>query len=150
MKIEELMVNHLFERITKLLEHISSKVWENCRGLEFGPKRGGIGSVIKLTMAKQVCKKLIILRLDLLESCRSFDNFNPDASLKLILVYFFLVTRSISICCLWGLVVLLFCSLMPEVKILYFWSEIVKRLFGATHVFGSNFTFCNFVFLVEL
>ena len=43
--------------------------------------------------------------------------------------------------------VLLFCSLMPKVKILNFWSEIVKRLFGATHVFGRNFTFCNFVFI---
>ena len=41
----------------KLLEHISSKVWENGRGLESGPERGGIGSVIKLAMAKQVCKK---------------------------------------------------------------------------------------------
>ena len=41
----------------------------------------------------------------------------------------------------------LFCSLMPKVKILKFWSEIVKRLFGATHVFGRNFTFCNLVFI---
>ena len=48
----------------KLLEHVSSKVWENCRGLESGPERGGIGSVIKLAMAKEVYKKLIILRLD--------------------------------------------------------------------------------------
>ena len=37
-----------------LLEHISSKAWENCRALESGPERGGIGSVIELTMAKQV------------------------------------------------------------------------------------------------
>ena len=54
----------IWQRITKLLEHISSKVWENCRELESGPERGGIGSVIKLAMAKQVCKKMIILRLD--------------------------------------------------------------------------------------
>ena len=40
----------------KLLEHISSKVWENCRGLEPGPERGGIGSVIEPVMAKQVYK----------------------------------------------------------------------------------------------
>ena len=93
------------------------------------------------------CTKKLILLLGLLESCRSFDSFNLDASLKLILVYFFLVTRSISICCLRGLVAPLFCSLMPKVKILSFWSEIVKRLFGATHVFGRNFTFCNFVFI---
>ena len=54
----------IWQRITKLLEHISSKVWENCRGLESGPERGGIGSVIELTMAKQAYKKMIILQLD--------------------------------------------------------------------------------------
>ena len=43
--------------------------------------------------------------------------------------------------------VLLFCSLMPKVKILKFWPEIVKRLFGATHVLGRNITFCTFVFI---
>ena len=42
-----------WQRITKLFEHISSKVWENCRGLESEPERGGIGSVIELAMAKQ-------------------------------------------------------------------------------------------------
>ena len=47
----------IWQRITKLLEHISSKVWENCRGLESGPERGGIGSVIELAMAKQVYQK---------------------------------------------------------------------------------------------
>ena len=102
---------------------------------------------LNLPRPNKFTKKLIILLLDLLESCRSFDSFNLDASLKLILVYFFLVTRSISICCLWGLVVPLFCSLVPKVKILNFWCEIVKWLFGATHVFGRNFTFCNFVFI---
>ena len=48
----------IWQRITKLLEHISSTVWENCRGLESGPGRGGIGSVIELAMAKQVYKKI--------------------------------------------------------------------------------------------
>ena len=47
----------IWQRITKLLEHISSKVWENCRGLESGPERGGIGSVIEFAMAKQVYQK---------------------------------------------------------------------------------------------
>ena len=42
----------------KLLEHISSKVWENCRGPESGPERGGIGSVVELPTAKQVYKKV--------------------------------------------------------------------------------------------
>ena len=54
----------------------------NCRRLEFGPERGGTGSVIELTMTKQVYKKMIILRLDRLESCRIFDNFNLETSLK--------------------------------------------------------------------
>ena len=40
-----------------LLEHISSKVWENFMRLESGPERGGIGSVIELAVAKQVYKK---------------------------------------------------------------------------------------------
>ena len=48
----------IWQRITKLLEHISSKVWKNCRGLESGPERGGIGSVIELVTAKQVYKKV--------------------------------------------------------------------------------------------
>ena len=52
------MVNQFFlQRITRLLEHVSSRVWENCMGLESGPERGGIGSVIELAMAKQVYKK---------------------------------------------------------------------------------------------
>ena len=46
----------IWRRITKLLEHISSKVWETCKGLESGPERGGIGSVIELATAKQVYK----------------------------------------------------------------------------------------------
>ena len=48
----------IWQRITKILEHISSKVWENCRVLESGPERDGIGSVIELAMAKQLYKKL--------------------------------------------------------------------------------------------
>ena len=32
-------------------------VWENCRGLDSGPERGGIVSVIELAMAKQVYQK---------------------------------------------------------------------------------------------
>ena len=47
------------QRITKLLEHISSEVWENCRRLESGPERGGIGSVvIELAMVMQVYQKI--------------------------------------------------------------------------------------------
>ena len=30
--------------------------------MESGPERGGIGSVIKLAMAKPVCKKMIIFK----------------------------------------------------------------------------------------
>ena len=47
-----------WQMITKLLEHISSKVWKNCRGPESGPERGGIGSVIELAMAKQFYKNI--------------------------------------------------------------------------------------------
>ena len=43
----------IWQRITKLLEHISSKMWKNCRRLESVPECGGIGSVIELAMAKQ-------------------------------------------------------------------------------------------------
>ena len=129
-----------------LLEHISSKLWENCKGLESRPERGGIGSVIELAMAKQVYKMLIILQLDYLEACKNFNSFNLKASPKITLVYFFLVTRPIFRCCFWGFVVPLFCSLMPNVKVLSFWSDIIKRLLGETHVFGRIFIFelfCN-------
>ena len=65
MKNEKLMLNQFFwQRITRLLEHISSKVWENCRGVESRPERGGIGSVNELAMGKQAYKNLIILLLD--------------------------------------------------------------------------------------
>ena len=55
MKNEKLMVNHLLDKgITKL----SEQVWENCRGPERGPERGGIGSVIELATVKQAYKKV--------------------------------------------------------------------------------------------
>ena len=47
----------IWQRNTKLWEHISSKVWENCTGPESEPERGGIGSVIELAVAKQVYQK---------------------------------------------------------------------------------------------
>ena len=58
MKKEKLLVNHYLTKDYEALEHISSKKWENCRGLESGPERGGIGSVIELAMAKQVHEKI--------------------------------------------------------------------------------------------
>ena len=39
----------------------------------------------------------------------------------------------------------LVCSLMPNAKVLTFWSEIIKRLLGETHVFGRTFIFCIFL-----
>ena len=47
-----------WQKITKLLEHISSKVWENGRGPESGPAPGGIDSVIERATAKQVYKRV--------------------------------------------------------------------------------------------
>ena len=59
MKNEKLMVNQFFLlRIRRLLEQISAEVCENCRGLESGPERGDIDSVIELTPAKQVYQKV--------------------------------------------------------------------------------------------
>ena len=53
------MVNHfIWQKITRFLEQISSKVWQNCKGLESRPERGGTGSVIELAMAKQHYKKV--------------------------------------------------------------------------------------------
>ena len=138
----------IWQRITKLLEHISSKVWKKCKGLETGPKRGGIGSVSELAMAKEVYQKIdhfTTWLVGVLRLVRSFDSFNLKASLKIILVYYLLVTRSIFSCCFWGFVVPIFCSLMPNVKVLSFWSELFKRLIGETHVFGRTFIFCIFL-----
>ena len=108
------------------------------QGTGSGPERGGIGSVIELAMAKQVNKKVGHLTMT---SWRSFDSFTLKASLKIILVYFFLVTMSIFSCCLKGFVVPLFCSQ----KVLSLWCEIFKRLLGETHVFGRIFIFCIFL-----
>ena len=127
-----------WQRIRRLLEHISSNVWENWRGRESGPECGGIGSVIELAMAKQVYKKVDHLTMT---SLRSFDSFTVKASLKIILVYFFLVTMSIFSSCLKGFVVPLFCSQ----KVLSFCCEIFKRLLDETHVFGRTFIFCIFL-----
>ena len=38
-----------------------------------------------------------------------------------------------------------FCSLMPKVQVLSFWSELFKRLISETHVFGRTFVFCIFL-----
>ena len=42
-----------WQTITKLLEQISSKVWENWSEPESGPERGGIGSVVALSTTKK-------------------------------------------------------------------------------------------------
>ena len=39
----------------------------------------------------------------------------------------------------------MFCSLMPNVQVLSFCSELFKRLIGETHVFGRTFIFCIFL-----
>ena len=44
----------------------------------------------------------------------------------------------------WGFVVLFVCSLMPNVKVLSFWCEIVKRLLGEIQVFGMTLIFSIF------
>ena len=65
MKIEKLMVDHFFDKGLGSFKSIfPRKCGRTLPGLESGPERGGIVSVIKLAMAKQVYKKLIILRLD--------------------------------------------------------------------------------------
>ena len=57
MKNKKLLVNQFFwQNITRLLEHISSKVWKNYKGMESGPESGDTDSVIELAMAKQVYK----------------------------------------------------------------------------------------------
>ncbi len=38
-----------------------------------------------------------------------------------------------------------FCSVLPNVKVLSFWSEIIKRLLGETHIFGRTFIFRTFL-----
>ena len=100
---------------------------------------------LKLPWPSKFTKKLIILRFDQYESCRSFDSFNLKASLKKNLVYSFLVTRSIFSCYIWKFVIPMFCSLIPNVQVLSFWSELFKRLIGETHVFGRTVIFCIFV-----
>ena len=65
MKNERVMVSQFFwERIARLSEQNSWKIWKNYKGLEPGLKSGGTGSVIELAMAKEEQKKLTILRLD--------------------------------------------------------------------------------------
>ena len=58
------MVNHLFPKDYEALRAYFLESVEKLEELEPGPERGGIGSVIELTMAKQAYKKLIILQLD--------------------------------------------------------------------------------------
>ena len=67
---------------TRLLEHISSKVWKNFRGLESGPERGGIGSVIELAMATQVYKKVDHFTTWLVGVLQKFWQFQPEGLSK--------------------------------------------------------------------
>ena len=79
-KNEKLIVNQFFwQRITRLLDHISSKVWENCRGLEFGPECGGTGTVIELAMAKQDYKKVDHITTWLIGVLQKFWQFYPES-----------------------------------------------------------------------
>ena len=73
----------IWQRITKLLEHFSSEVRENYRGLESGIERGGIGSVIELAMAKQVYQKIDHFTTWLVGVLQKFWQFQPgDISQK--------------------------------------------------------------------
>ena len=59
MKNEKLKVKQLFwQRIRWLPEHISSKVWENCKRLESRLEWGASGSVIELVKLKQIFKNV--------------------------------------------------------------------------------------------
>ena len=146
MKNEKLMVNHLFDKRLRSFKRIFP---QKCGRIAGDWSRGlNVAALVvslNLPWPSKFTKKLIILRLDWLESCRSFDSFNTESSLKKSLVYFLLVTRSIFSCCLWSFVVPLFCSLMPNVKVLSFWSEIIKRLLSQIHVLGRTFYFCIFL-----
>ena len=67
------------------------------------------------------------------------------ASLRIILVYFFpgyKVHLQLLLLQFYGYY---FCSLMPNVQALSFWSESFKGLIGETHVFGRTFIFCIFL-----
>ena len=72
----------IWQRITKLLEHISSKMWKNCRRLESGPERGRIGSVIELAMAKRVYLKTDHFKTWLVEVLQKFWQFKPGDLFK--------------------------------------------------------------------
>ena len=86
------MVNQFFwQSIWKLLELTSTNVWENCRGLNSGSLIGGTVSLPENAMGKQNYRRVIILRLDLLEPYRSSDSFLLNAYLEIGLVSFLLV-----------------------------------------------------------
>ena len=50
-------------------------MWEICRGLESGPERGGIGSVIELAIAKQVYQKIDLFTTWLVGVLQKFWQF---------------------------------------------------------------------------
>ena len=115
-------------------------------GLESGPERGGIGSVTELATIKQEYKKVDHFTTRLVGVLQKFSQFQPKSLsqnnfslfvpgykvlLQLLPFEFFVVPS--------------FCSLMPNVQVLSFWSELFKRLLGETHVFGRTFIFCIFL-----
>ena len=59
----------------RLSEHISSKVLDNCRGLESRPKRGGIGSVNDLATAQQVYEEIDHFTTWLVEVLQKYRQF---------------------------------------------------------------------------
>ena len=138
-------INFIWHSTTRLLEQISWKAWQNCRRVESGFERGGIGSVIELALAKQVYKGWWYYDSPSWSLAEVLTVLTWRPLLKIILGYFLPVTRPIINCCLWSFVYPLFCSLMPNMKVLSFWFEIFKRLLGETHVFWRTFIFFIFV-----
>ena len=129
--------NIFWQRATRLKEHTSTRLWENCWGLQSDSVNGGIVSVLEFALASKTTEKLIILRLDCLESSRFSDGFILNADLKVTLLRFFLVARSNFNCLFSGPLCSpeLFHKFESDVFIIFFFS-ILRTDFDETHVCG--------------
>ena len=144
------MVNQFFwQSITRLLEHMSSRERENCRGLESGPERGGTGYVIELAMAKQDYKKSWSYYDKVLVSQKS-NSFDPNSLFLpgFVLFNWYSLRRPCSIGSFRVPVFYLvfFWKVEINVSVVFFCLKSSNCFPVKTHLFGRSFIF--FVYFV--
>ena len=112
------MVNQfLWQRITRLLEHTSVKVWENYWRLESGSKNGGTASLPEFVLGKQNYRKVDHFTTWLSGTFQKLWLFYPERLSQKKLLYSFWLQNLNSIGSFQGPCVQLGCFIKLEVDV---------------------------------